>query len=189
MRLSAVLACLAALASPALAADSIADQAQDAFDVFAAGQSQLEFLSAGYGKAALSDVSGNWVNLNGPAPGTGIETYGVDAAKFCKTPAALTLASPDPLTMTLTAKPAATAFSQVYTLIAGSTFSQYTDPTPYFVAIGLGPERVGRQFDDQRVAALAAANGVVQIYRPSADILVIQRDKAYPTILARCPKV
>lgn len=189
MRLSATFACLAALASPALAADSIADQAQSAFGIFAAGQSQYEFLSAGYGKAVLASVAGNWVNLNGPAPGTGIETYGVDAANFCKSAAVLTLASPDPLTLTLTAKPAVSAFTQIYTLIAGSTFSQYTDPSSYFIAIGLGPERVGRQFDDQRVAALSAANGIVQIYRPSEDILVITRDGAYPTILARCPKL
>jgi hypothetical protein len=27
----------------------------------------------------------------------------------------------------------------------------------------------------------------VQIFRPSPDILVILRDKAYPTVLARCP--
>lgn len=186
MRLSAVLA-FALLATPAAAADSIADQAQAAFDVFAGGQSQLDYAMTGYADALLRNVAGKWVSLGGPAPGTGIETYGADTEKSCKGSAVLTLASPDPLTLTLSAKPATTEFSQVYTLVAGSTFSEYTDPKPYFTAIGLGPDKTGPEADQRRAIALSLANGVVQIYRPSEDIVVIARDKAYPSVLARCP--
>lgn len=189
MRLSAVLPVLLALGSPALAADSIADQAQQAYGVFAGGQSQLDFLSAKFGSAIFKEVAGNWVSLNGPAPGTGVETYGADTEKFCKGTGTLALTSPNVLTMTLTAKPATVEFSQTYTLISGSTFAESTDPAPYFAAIGLGPDKVGVQFEQQRAVALSLANGIVQIYRPSEDILVITRDKGYPTILARCPKV
>ena len=186
MRLSAFLA-FAVLAFPAAAADSIADQAQAAFDVFAGGQSQPAYAVSGYANAALRNIAGKWVSLPGPAPGTGIETYGTDTEKSCRSTAVLTLASPDPLTLTLSARPAATAFSQTYTLVAGATFSQYTDPAPYFAAIGLGPDRSGPQYDQQRALALSLANGIVQIYRPSDDIVVIARDKVYPTVLARCP--
>ena len=186
MRLSAVLA-FALLAVPATAAEPIADQAQAAFDIFAGGQSQLDYTMAGYASAAFGNIAGKWVNLNGPASGTRIETYGVDHEKFCKTPAVLTLASPDPLTLTLSAKPVETEFSQIYTLVAGSTFAEYTEPAAYFAAIGLGPDKRGPEFDQRRAIALSLANGIVQIYRPSEDIVVIMRDKAYPTVLARCP--
>lgn len=187
MRLSAAIA-FAFLALPVCAADSIADQAQSAFAVFAAGKSQLDFTLAGVGSVALKDVAGTWVSLDGPAPGTGIETYGADTEKYCKSAGVLTLASPDALVMTLSAKPVAAQFSQTYTLIAGSTFSQYTEPGAYFAAIGLGPDKIGPEFDQNRALALGLANGIVQIYRPSADIVVITRDRGYPTVLARCPK-
>ena len=75
--------------------------------------------------------------------------------------------------------------AKTYTLVAGSTFSEYTDPASYFAAIGL--DKQGPEFDQGRAVALSLANGIVQIYRPSPDILVITRDRAYPTVLARCP--
>lgn len=186
MRLSAFLV-FACLTSPAAAADTIADQAQAAFAVFAGGQSQLEYNLAGYGSVALKDIAGKWVSLTGPAAGTGIETYGADTEKFCKGAGAITLSSADRLRLTLSANPAGTSFSQTYTLVAGSTFSESTNPDDYFAAIGLGPEKTGPEFDQRRALALSLANGMVQIYRPSQDILVITRDKAYPTVLARCP--
>jgi hypothetical protein len=187
MRLSAIAVLLVSLSGPAMGQEGIADQARDAFAVFAGGQSQADYATAGYGRAALRNIAGNWVSLGGPAPGTGIETYGADTERSCKSNAVLSLESPDPITMTLSAKPAAAAFSQTYTLVAGSTFSEYTEPTAYFAAIGLGPDRTGPEADQRRAIALSLANGIVQIYRPSEDILVITRDKAYPTVLARCP--
>jgi hypothetical protein len=186
MRLSAILL-FACLACPAVAADSIADQAETAFATFAAGKSQLDFAMAGYGSVALSNIAGKWVSLPGPAQGSGIETYGADTDKSCKSNAVLTLTSPNALTMTLSAKPVATEFSQIYTLVAGATFSEYTAPAEYLIAIGLGPDKTGPEAEQGRALALSLANGIVQIYRPSADILVITRDKAYPTVLARCP--
>ena len=61
-------------ATPGLAAGTVADQASLAFSIFAGGKSQPDFMSATYGKAALSDIAGKWVNLNGPAPDSGIVT-------------------------------------------------------------------------------------------------------------------
>lgn len=176
------------LANPALAADGVADQASAAYDLFAGGKSQPDFMSATYGKTALAGIAGKWVSLNGPAPDSGIETYGTDVEKFCAGAAALTLSSPDPWTMKITARPLDIEFSQTYTLVAGTAFAERTEPNAYFAAIGLGPEKVGPDFDRRRAMALAAANGTVQLYRPSPDIIVLVRGGAYPTVLARCPK-
>jgi hypothetical protein len=178
---------LVALASPAVAAPSIADQAHDAYAIFAGGLSQQEFLTAHVGDKVFSRIAGNWVRLNGPQPGTGIETYGVDTDRFCKSPAAVTLASADPLSLTVTTNLSGANFTQQYTLIAGSTFGEHTDPKPYFDAVGLGPTKTGDAADQQRALLLSLTNGVVQIYRPSEDILVIARERGYPIVLARCP--
>lgn len=186
MRLRIAIA-FALLALPASAAGSIADQAQQAFATFAGGKAQVDFEGGRYGAVALKDVAGNWVSLNGPAAGTGIETYGTDTEAFCKGTGILRLAAPDPITMTLSAKPVDSEFTQIYTMITGATFSEYTDPATYFAAIGLGPDKSGAQAEQARALALSLANGIVQIYRPSADILVITRERGYPTILARCP--
>src|SRR3569833_138408 len=178
---------LVALASPAGAAPSIADQAHDAYAVFAGGVSQQEFLTAHVGDKLFSRIAGNRVRLNGPQPGTGIETYGVDTDRFCKSPAAVTLASADPLTLTVTTNLSGANFSQHYTLIAGSTFGEHTDPKPYLEAVGLGPDKTGDTADQQRALLLSLTNDVEQIYRASEDILVITRVRGYPFVLARCP--
>lgn len=187
MRLS--IACLAflALGLPATAAETIADQAEQAYATFAGGLSQESFLSTVYGSAALKGVDGNWVRLNGPDNKTGIETYGADTDKFCKGAAALTLASPDPYTLTLSTNLPKSNFAQRYTLIAGATFGESTDAVPYLDAVGLGTDNKAPNADQQRALVLSLANGLVQIYRPSDDILVMTRDRGYPIVMARCP--
>jgi hypothetical protein len=178
-----------ALAVPAIAqaADSVADQASRAFEIFAGGLSQPDFGTARYGRVLLAGIDGKWVSLNGPAPGTGIETYGPDRDKFCAGRAALTLGAPDPLTLSVTARPVEAEFTQTYTLISGSAFAERTDPASYFESIGLGADKVGPEMDQRRAVALSVANGTVHIFRPSDDILVIVRSGSYPTVLARCP--
>jgi hypothetical protein len=187
MRAVLALMLLCAAASPALAQPSIADQAQAAYAVFAGGLSQQDFLAARYGEPLFDNVAGNWVRLNGPQPRTGIETYGADTARFCRSPAAVTLKSDGPLSLTLTTNLEGSNFSQIYTLIAGSTFGEHTDAWPYLESIGLGKDKRGDAADQQRALLLSLANGIVQIYRPSADILVMTRDRGYPIVLARCP--
>lgn len=185
----AAVALLAALAawSPAFAADTIADQASRAYAVFAGGLSQQGFLGAAYGGGLFDGIAGNWVRLNGPDPKIGRETYGPDTQKFCASPAALTLSSSGPYSMTLTTNLEGPNFSQVYTLIAGSTFGEHTDPDAYLTAIGIGADKTGPNIEQQRALLLSLANGLVQIYRPSEDILVMTRDRGYPIVLARCP--
>ncbi|MEO6013399.1 MAG: hypothetical protein ABIQ30_07425 [Devosia sp.] len=188
MRLSfAVLAFVVSLGS-ASAAETIADQAQRAYSVFAGGLSEQDFLTARLGAVVLKDIAGSWVRLSGPGAKTGVETYGADSERFCKGLGVLTLASPNPITMTLSAKPIKSEFQQIYTLIAGATFAEHTDPLGYFEAIGLGPDKTGEAADQQRALALSLANQHVQLYRPSDDILVIVRDAGYPNVLARCPR-
>lgn len=187
MRPALLLALLPLTALPAAGADSIADQASRAYGIFAGNQAQPDFLGARYGEALFRGVAGDWVSLNGPAPNTGVETYGADTEKSCRGTGVLTLAAPDRLTLTLAARPTDKGFTQTYTLIAGATFAERTDPAEYLAAIGLGPDKSGPQIEARRALALSLANGTVQIFRPSPDILVILRDKAYPTVLARCP--
>src|ERR1700712_2430910 len=132
MRLSAVLAALVVLTSPAIAApDSIADQAQRAYGLYAGALSQAKFMGAHYGEALFSRIAGKWVRLDGPDNKTGIETYGADSEKACKTAAALTLASTSPLTLALSTHLPDADFNQTYTLVAGSTFAEHTDPDSY----------------------------------------------------------
>lgn len=178
---------LVAAATPALAQQSIADQAQSAYALFAGGLSQQDFLAARYGKDLFDEIAGNWVRLNGPQQKSGIESYGSDTVKFCKTAAAVSLKSDSPLALTLTTNLPGPNFSQSYVLIAGSTFGEHTDPWPYLDSVGLGPDKTGDTADQQRALLLSLANGLVQIYRPSKDILVMTRDRGYPIVLARCP--
>ena len=186
MRLLACLLLVAA-ATPALAAEPIADQAQKAYALYAGGLSQQDFLTAQYGNDLLRNVGGNWVRLNGPNPKSGAETYGTDTEKFCQSQAALTLSSANAFTLSLGTNLKGSNFTQQYVLIAGSTFGEYTEPTAYLGAVGIGPDKIGANFDEQRALLLSLANGLVQIYRPSDDILVMTRDRGYPIVLARCP--
>jgi hypothetical protein len=188
MRLSAAALLSLLFLAPATAADTIADQATSAYDLFAGGMSQQQFLSAIYGTKALDGIAGTWIRLNGPDE-KGSSSYGPDTDKFCTGNARLTLASPDPLTMTLTTNLQGANFSQDYTLVAGSTFAEHTEAVPYLKAIGLGDDSKVEKLQDQRALALSIANGIVQIYRPSADILVMTRERGYPIVLARCPAV
>ncbi|HZY49024.1 MAG TPA: hypothetical protein VFE64_04525 [Devosia sp.] len=187
MRAAAFCFVVLAAATPALAADTVADQASRAYALFAGGLSQQGFLGAEYGDKLFAGIAGDWVRLNGPDPKMGVETYGSDTQKFCTTPAAVTLSSASPLSMTLTTNLKGANFSQVYTLVAGSTFGEHTDPDAYLTAIGLGPEKTSPNIQQQRALLLSVANGLVQIYRPSQDILVMTRDRGYPIVLARCP--
>ena len=191
MRLSTaclfLLAPMLAFVAPAAAAPGIADQAQSAYAIFAGGLSQQAFLGAQYGQGTLRNVAGKWVRLNGPDNKSGVETYGADTKKFCKSPAALTLAAPTSRTLSVTTNLPGANFTQDYVLIAGSTFGEHTDPDAYFKAVGLGPERAGDAADQQRALLLSLANGIVQIYRPSDDILVLARERGYPIVFARCP--
>lgn len=186
MRLSAAALLVVLAVAPAGAADSIADQATRAYDTYAGGMSEKDFLAAIYGQKALLDIGGGWVRLNGPQA-SGASSYGPDTEKFCKGNARLTLATPDPLTLTLSTNLSGANFSQTYTLVAGSTFAEHTDAVPYLTAIGLGPDNTAANIQEQRALALSIANGIVQIYRPSDDILVMTRERGYPIVLARCP--
>src|SRR3569832_2565408 len=177
---------LIALASPAWAEETIADQAKRAYDVFAAGLSQQDFLAAHSGEKTFANISGYWVRLNGPAPKTGIETYGADTDKFCKSPAAITLASPDPTVLTVATNLNGPNFTQQYTLIAGTPFGEHTDPLPYLGALGRGPGEAGGRAGARRARRRGRTGGAGRGYRPSEDVLVIARERGYPLVLVRC---
>lgn len=186
MRLAASLLVLAFVA-PAAAADSIPDQAAAAYQMFAGGLSQKAYLSGDYGKTLFKGIAGNWVRLAGPDDKSGAESYGTDYAKLCGGPATITLASPNQYTLNLTTNLTnASNFTQQYSQVAGATYGEFTDPAAYFQTLGLGPDKTSDTADQQRAFLLSIANGLVDIYRPSADILVILHQRGYPLVLARC---
>ncbi|MEO6395147.1 MAG: hypothetical protein ABIO40_04485 [Devosia sp.] len=186
MRRLAILAALVFTVAPA-AAQSIADQAERAYALFASGLSQPDFLLSGHGQKVLEGMTGKWARLTGPSPQTGVETYGVDHDKTCSGPAPVAISLPNPLTAQIVNTTPAGTFSQIYSFVAGATFAEHTDIEAYLTAVGLGPDKSGQAVDQQRATALSIVNGLVQFYRPSPDILVITRDRGYPLILARCP--
>lgn len=185
MRPLALFALVLFLTSSA-SAQSIADQAQRAYQTFAGGLSQPAFLVRGIGEVALDGIAGKWARLGGPDPKTGVESYGTDRDKLCASDTAVTLAAPSAISLDVTNTPPNGTFVQHYTLVAGATFAEHTDPTEYFAAVGLGPDKQGANADQQRAIALSLVNGLVQIYHPSPDILVMTRDRGYPLIFARC---
>jgi hypothetical protein len=186
MRLAATLAVLLFAIVPAAAADSIADQAQDAYATFSGGLSQRDFLSTQFGGVALQGIAGKWARLDGPDEKSGIESYGAQTDKTCAGTLALELNAPSPVEFLVkTARPA-NNLTFDYVLIAGSTFSEHTDIAPYLTSLALGPDNRNAT-DGQRALALSFVNGLVQVYRPSPDILVMTRDRGYPVVMARCP--
>lgn len=186
MRLALSLLVLA-VASPAMAAPSIPDQASEAYRLFAGGLSQQAYVTGSYGANLLKDIGGNWVRLGGPDNKSGAETYGADYAKLCGGTGMVTLATPNQYTLNLTTNLSGpNNFTQQYSEVVGSTFGEFTDPAAYFKTLGLGPEKTGDTADQQRALLLSIANGMVNIYRPSPDILVMVHDRGYPLVLARC---
>jgi hypothetical protein len=185
MRL-ALAALVCCVATPALSAGTLAEQAHDAYAVFAGGLAQKAFLTTGYGYEIFKDVAGKWVRLNGPDEKSGAESYGPDADKACGTAAALTVDAPNPLQLDVTAGPPGEGLTFTYSLVAGSTFAEHVDVTAYLSSIGLGPNNP-RATGEQRALSLSFVNGLTQIYRPSPDIMVMTRDRGYPIVMARCP--
>jgi len=189
MRLSVGALVLLVLAGPAFADETIADQAHAAYATFAGGLGAAQFVTAQYPRTALKNIEGTWAKLTGPDNKSGIESYGPDTDKACTSGSAAVLASPDPLTLNLTTKTPLGSFTQSYSFIGGTAFGEHVDINGYLAAIGLGPDQTGDAAAAQRALALSIVNGIVQIYRPSADILVMTRDRGYPLVLARCPKI
>jgi hypothetical protein len=187
MRLSTLALAAMLLATHAVGGEPIADQAARAFQSYAGGMSQRDFIGGAYARAVLGDIAGDWVRLDGPDDKSGATSYGVQSEKSCSTAARLTLSSPDAFTLNLKTNLPGANFTQVFTLIAGSTFGEHTDAAAYLTAIGLGENNKSANVEDQRAIAMSIANGLVQLHRPSPDILVMTRDKGYPTVLARCP--
>jgi hypothetical protein len=187
MRLIVLLALLLVVASPA-SAQSVADQTERAYRIFAGGYSQGDFLGGRFGETVFDGAAGKWARLNGPNGKTGVETYGPDRDRICGAGQGVTIAVDGRYGAHFLSVAPTGTFTQNYTLVAGSTFAEHTDAEEYLAAIGLGPDKTGAKIDQQRAVALVLVNGLVQIYRASADVIVITRDRGYPVLLARCDK-
>lgn len=183
-----VLTALALMWAPSAWAQSVADQVERSYRTFAGNLSQADYLGGRYGESVFAGTAGKWARLNGPDGKTGVETYGADRDRICASDQALTITANGPYGASILVSAPAGTFVQDYSLVAGSTFAEHTDTDQYLKAIGLGPDKVGAKFDQQRAVALVVVNQLVQIYRPSADVIVLTRDRGYPAVLARCDK-
>jgi hypothetical protein len=187
MHLVLSLAMLLAMTSYA-SAQSVADQTERAYRTFAGGLSQGDFLGGRYGEAVFSGAAGRWARLLGPNGKTGVETYGADRDRICASEQAVAITVDGKYGASILNTAPAGTFVQNYTFVAGPTFAEHTDVAAYLGAVGLGPDKVGVKFDQQRAVALVLVNGLVQIYRPSPDVIVLTRDRGYPILFARCDK-
>ncbi|MEO8685155.1 MAG: hypothetical protein ABI414_09995 [Devosia sp.] len=71
-----------------------------------------------------------------------------------------------------------------YSAKGGNTFGSHVDPTALLHWLYLDTERAK---PSQIYEGLANNNGVAAVFRPSADVLVIQTDYGIPQIYGRCP--
>ena len=186
MRRLALLVLALLCVAPAAAQESVADQVSDAYRTFAGGLTSGDFLILRYGERVFEGAAGKWARLGGPNK-DGVETYGVDRDRVCGTKNAVTISTPAPASAAIENTPPGGSFVQHYSLVAGSTFAEHTDPVEYLAALGFDPDKKGAAADQQRAIALTYINGIVQIYRPSPDVIVMTRDRGYPLVFARCP--
>ena len=133
MRHVILVSALLVLAAPAQA-QSIADQAERAYAIFASGASQPDFLLSKHGGRVIEGIAGKWARLSGPDPQTGVESYGGDTDRICATPQAVTITTPAPLTANFVNTVPGGSFTQTYSLVAGATFAEHTDITAYLKA-------------------------------------------------------
>jgi hypothetical protein len=178
----ATLLILLGLSAPVRAQDqSLAAQLDDAVRAFLGGHAGVEDYQR-YRETVLNGIDGRWLPIL-------IGTYiaGTDVGKFCERMAFEVVGRPPyGWTMKRPADPKIPGSEVIYTYVSmgGNTFDEQVDPAQQLRWLGLDDEKVP---ENQRVFALNAINGIATVYRPSADILVIQTNYRPPKIFARCP--
>jgi hypothetical protein len=73
----------------------------------------------------------------------------------------------------------------VYSDLGGGTYVLYTDPEAYLDRLGLADVK-DESLQQTRYMSLRFHAGIVSIYRPSADVLVIAPIAGRPSIMVRC---
>jgi hypothetical protein len=132
-------------------------------------------------KQILQGIEGTWVPLNYLEPKDG----DFDLIRSACKRNGLALSAQGDYTLKMTRQPGrATEVSSYFVEKVGSWFVESTDAAALFRYLGVDGDKVSDQI---RGTSLAGSNGIVNILRPSADILVEEPLFEAPTILGRCP--
>lgn len=161
-------------------AASVSEQARDAYRAFLGGDLQSEEFMIRYKALILDGLAGRWAFL---PPGTEELPEICDRVAF-----EVTVPSPYGFEMRRVGKDdPAQIVDYRYVNVTSNWFDEQVDPQQQLRWLGL--DEIG---DDDPLAAarrnvLANINGRVAVWRPSPDILVIQKLNQPPQVYGRCP--
>jgi hypothetical protein len=137
---------------------------------------------ATYAQKMIEGLDGTWTTI-------GFLNYTQDnpdlLAKACQKQS-ITVAVEAPFAIKLTHNAGTDdEFASTYTSNGGNLFGVSTPPGPLLHRMGLDQ---GKMPIDASLRVISNSNGIATILRPSPDILIIQTNYGYPTVLGRCPK-
>jgi hypothetical protein len=160
----------------------VAVQLDEARRAFLGGLDGIDEYLQHYRETIIEGIDGRWLPI---LLGTGVERG--DIAMMCER-LGFELAAKPPyaFVMTRPADPKRPGSEVVYTYVSmgANRFAEQVDPAQQLHWLGLDDETMP---ENMRVSALNAINGIATVFRPSADILVIQTNYAAPKLFARCP--
>ncbi len=158
------------------------------FGIFASGAVSTRFPAVKpWQRGYLRTLRAKWARLSGPDPKTGVESYGGDTGReYAPAPQAVTIATPAPLTADFRQHcrwrqlHPDLQFRRRRDLLRNiSTLEPHSGGTRS--RLGQGWTTPSSSSGSRRCRS---STGLVQIYRPSPDILVLTRDQRLSLILA-----
>jgi hypothetical protein len=148
------------------------------YDLFYGGETDPMKFVGGYRDKVLAGAEGTWT---GVIPGFYPE--GDLLAKACTLqPSVLKRVSP--FSFTITNRPNKDPVTFTYVAMGGSTFSEQVNPVQLFTWLNILDKP---ELESARNNALMSNSGVVNLYRPYPDVLVMQTAARLPRVLVRCP--
>lgn len=187
MRLIALAAALATLATPALAQTALTDQLLSANQLFAASLDNDGFADGKYYEAMINDIGGSWIEASA------LMTPDVDPAKLAeylsttcdRFPTAIT--APAPLTIRMTLVTSKLQVPTTYVYLGGASFAATSDVVAVLTRTGV----LDRMKEMPRIGvnAMSYSNGVFGLFRVSPDVIAITSEMRPPRLLARCSSV
>jgi hypothetical protein len=163
------------------AAAGVAEQARNAYQIFLGGYFQSEEFMTNYVKIILDGLDGRWAFL---PPGT------ENVPQICERVAfEVTVPSPYSFVMRRLHKDdPERVVDYRYVSVANNWFDEQADPEQQLRWLNLDEvDEADDTLAGARRSVLANINGRVTVWRPSPDILVIQRLYQPPQIFGRCP--
>lgn len=175
MRLWLTAGTLAALLPGGAMGASTEEQYQAALSAFTAGIEDGTF-AAEYPKIVLDNLEGTWYQRS---------LLSADKADQACSQVPIAIRSIDEYSFSLTRSAGTrTERTLIFTARGGNIFTRTADLTAFMKAL-----HGDREFtDEQEYAAYRSVTGTSYVNRPSEDILVMQDESLWPSIIARCPE-